>query len=122
MSILDDLKIREVEKHKAGWMNVVQLTVNGGNGFMVSDNPFGNCQNFSIGYFCNLLSSIPRENWKDIVQELRAKYGGSKALLVADLNDSYFEDVVSVFSVIGSHEYTSSNGSDMVSCTIDMRQ
>lgn len=81
---------------------------------------FSNCQNYTIGNFVSILSSIEQENWKFIMSFFRNKSGG-KRLMVIDINNQYIPTIEKYFdNIVAKTPYTSTNNSKMVMFIINV--
>lgn len=105
------------------WNNfyTVQVT-KGGSRIAVNSYPFGNCQNFSIGYFDAIVYNYTPEEIFDKIQEVKELCKISKPFLIVDLNQATFEKIEKQLKMASITKYTNPNGSSMVLCIIDTRR
>lgn len=74
--------------------------------------PFGNCQNFSIAYFNNILSTFSNEDVTKAVQICSARV--DKHLLLIDVATIYTVRIEKIFTnIVFKNDYVSTNNSYM---------
>lgn len=103
-------------------MEEVLITATNGYKFYVTvlSRPMGNCQFFSIGYFCNLLYyELTPEDIKKFVLDYAEKY--ERKMLLIDIQEKYIEKTKAIYPNVKIYPYTNSNGSAMAMCHIQVR-
>lgn len=84
---------------------------------------FGNCQNWTIGYFGTILAKCQDEG-EDIVaavRDIKSKVSSGKDILIVDILESDYESIADKFTFLNTMPYTNLTGSEMRICMIDLR-
>lgn len=93
--------------------------------FYVNNNPFGNCQVFSIGSFNNIISNVVSnyslQRLEEIINSIKAVCGITKSLMTIDIHEQKYEQCKAHLNVVAHYPYLSTNGSKMVQCIINTR-
>ena len=91
-------------------------------GFMVIENPTGNCQLFSVKYFNDALRmSDSDEMMKNIIRDFKAL--ASKPQMLVDVDQSYEGRLDKLFrpeQFLVKSKYTNGTGSNMMICVINL--
>lgn len=121
---MSDFKLEVIKKFVGNINSYFEVKISSG-GSIVSINsyPFGNCQNFSIGYFSNIINVFGADNLFEKIREIKSICSISKPFLIVDLcqDDITLARLREVVTVVRSSAYTNANGTLMRLVIIDTR-
>lgn len=122
---MSNFKMKIVDKHNGSLNSYFEVQINvQGTKVSINSYPFGNCQNFSIGYFSNLIGEFGASKLFDKIKELKELCGFSKPFVVVDLrqDDIELSDLRKVLTVVRSSAYENANNTLMRIVVIDTRR
>lgn len=86
--------------------------------------PFGNCQNWCIRYFENLIAYVRAGRFEmlETIKEIQKLTGAYHPLLIIDIHSHYVDFLKDKVYIKKTMQYDSSNSSDMTIVMIDTRK
>lgn len=123
---MSELKLKLTNQLSSAWNNSYLIDIGNGNKIVVNSSSFGNCQNFTIGYFSDLITQLEvqyiKTDLKEVISAIKEFCGIRKPLLILDLNKSVYESIKNKLKIISKMNYESSNTSKMVILVVDTRK
>jgi hypothetical protein len=116
------IKVSMLSKATTPANTTFQVSLGLQNGWVIVDNnPFGNCQLFSLGYFNQLLIKLRPSNYKHVnkvLKEIKTLCRINKRLCQVDLPASYLTELKPHINIHTSKTYRNLTTSNMVSMII----